>query len=208
MPIAGISKTTYVPATSCCLDCGHDLQRTAGKENRPVNMRAGCSVRLAQPGDAAQVAALLAELGYPDNPVEEVRRRLAMWERETAGLALVADRQGQVVGIIAVAAIPYLEREGRRGRIVALVVSSACRGRGIGRRLVDAAEEAASNLDCVTMEVTSSRSRTESHPFYRNLGYEDGGDRSARYIKDLVPGTSAVSHSTLFPRHHDPTAPA
>ena len=28
-----------------------------------MNMRAGCSVRLAQPGDAAQVAALLAELG-------------------------------------------------------------------------------------------------------------------------------------------------
>jgi hypothetical protein len=49
-----------------------------------------------------------------------------MWERETAGRALVAERQGQVVGIIAVTAIPYLEREGRRGRIVALVVSSAC----------------------------------------------------------------------------------
>jgi hypothetical protein len=32
-----------------------------------------------------------------------------MWERETAGLALVAERQGQVVGIIAVTAIPYLE---------------------------------------------------------------------------------------------------
>jgi ribosomal protein S18 acetylase RimI-like enzyme len=206
MPIAGISKTTYVPASPPCLDWRHDLQRTAG-ENRPVNMRAGCSVRLAQPGDAAQVAALLAELGYPDNPVEEVRRRLAVWERETAGLALVADRQEQVVGIIAVAAIPYLEREGRRGRIVALVVSSACRGQGIGRRLVDAAEEAASELDCVTMEVTSSRSRTGSHPFYRNLGYEDGGDRSARYIKDLVADT-AVSHGTLFPRHHDPTAPA
>jgi hypothetical protein len=56
------------------------------------------------------VAALLAELGYPDNRTEEVRRRLAMWERETAGIALVAERQGQVVGIIAVAAIPYLER--------------------------------------------------------------------------------------------------
>jgi predicted N-acetyltransferase YhbS len=105
----------------------------------------------------------------------------------TAGLALVAERQGQVVGIIAVTAIPYLEREGRWGRIVALVVSSACRGQGIGRRLVDAAEKAAGELDCIAMEVTSARSRTESHPFYRNLGYEDWGDRSARYLKDLVP---------------------
>ncbi len=169
-----------------------------------MNMRAGCSVRLAQPGDAAQVAALLAELGYPDNRTEEVRRRLAMWERETAGLALVAERQGQVVGIIAVTAIPYLEREGRWGRIVALVVSSACRGQGIGRRLVDAAEKAAGELDCITMEVTSRRSRTESHPFYRNLGYEDWCDRSARYLKDLVPGASG----TVFARHPDPTAPA
>lgn len=155
-----------------------------------MNMRAGCSVRPAQPGDAAQVTTLLAELGYPGNRTAEVRRRLAMWERDTAGLALVAERQGRVVGIIAVAAIPYLEREGRRGRIVALVVSSACRGLGIGRRLVGAAEEAAGELDCVTMEVTSSRRRTESHPFYRNLGYEDGGDRSVRYLKDLVPAAA------------------
>lgn len=173
-----------------------------------MNMRAGCSVRLAQPGDAAQVAALLAELGYPDNRTEEVRRRLAMWEREPAGRALVAERQGQVLGIIAVTAIPYLEREGRWGRIVALVVSSVCRGQGIGRRLVDAAEKAAGELDCITMEVTSRRSRTESHPFYRNLGYEDSGDRSARYLKDLVPGASAASYGTVFPRHPDPTAPA
>ena len=144
-------------------------------------------VRLAQPGDAAQVAALLAELGYPDNGTAEVRRRLAMWERETAGLALVAERQGQVVGVIAVTAIPYLEREGRWGRIVALVVSAACRGQGTGRRLVDAAEKAAAELGCIAMEVTSRRSRTESHPFYRNLGYADVDDRSVRYLKELHP---------------------
>jgi ribosomal protein S18 acetylase RimI-like enzyme len=129
-----------------------------------------------------------------------------MWERETAGLALVAERNGQVVGIIAVTAIPYLEREGRRGRIVALVVSSACRGQGIGRRLVDAAEKAAGELDCITIEVTSARSRTESHPFYRNLGYEDCGDRSARYLEDLVPAhprsaTVPFSRATPTRRH-------
>jgi GNAT superfamily N-acetyltransferase len=101
-----------------------------------------------------------------------------------------------VVGIIAVTAIPYLEREGRWGRIVALVVSSACRGQGIGRWLVDAAEKAAGELDCIAMEVTSARSRTESHPFYRNLGYEDRGDRSARYLKDLVPDASGRSCRT------------
>jgi GNAT superfamily N-acetyltransferase len=169
-----------------------------GREDQPVNMPAEFSVRPARPDDAPQVAGLLVELGYPDNPAREVRRRLVMWERETTGFALVAECQGQVAGVIAVAAIPYLEREGRWGRIVALVVSSACRRQGIGRRLVGAAEEAAGELGCVTMEVTSRRGRPESHPFYRNLGYEDCCDLSARYLRKLVPGTSPVSHDTSF----------
>jgi GNAT superfamily N-acetyltransferase len=158
-----------------------------------------CSVRSVQPDDAAQVAALLAELGYPDNQVADVRRRLALWAGETTSRALVAERRGQVLGIVAVTAIPYLEHEGRWGRIVALVVSSACRGQGIGRQLVQAAENAASELGCVVMEVTSARSRTESHLFYQNLGYRDWGDRSARYLKDLVPGASMTSYSSRFP---------
>jgi GNAT superfamily N-acetyltransferase len=55
------------------------------------------------------------------------------------------------VGIVAVTAIPYLERDGRWGRIVALVVSASCRGLGIGRHLVQAAEIAASDLGCVAI---------------------------------------------------------
>lgn len=164
-----------------------------------MNAQTRCVVRPAQPRDAAQVAALLAELGYPDNPVGQMRRRLAMWAHEKTSLALVADRNGQVLGAVAVTAIPYLEHEGRWGRIVALVVSPACRGQGIGRQLVEAAEKAASELGCITMEVTSARSRTESHPFYQTLGYQEWGDRSARYVKDLVPGASKISYASRFP---------
>jgi len=97
-----------------------------------VNTQARSAVRQAQPGDAEQVAALLAELGYPDNPVEQVRQRLAMWVHRETSLVLVADRNGQELGVVAVTAIPHLEHEGRWGRIVALVVSAACRGQGIG----------------------------------------------------------------------------
>src|SRR5437764_2666474 len=78
-------------------------------------------VRGARPDDAAEVAALLVELGYPDNGEAAVRRRLAIWEKEASGAVLVAERDGRVVGTIAVTAIPYLEREGRWGRLVALV---------------------------------------------------------------------------------------
>nr|WP_042178104.1 GNAT family N-acetyltransferase [Kibdelosporangium sp. MJ126-NF4]CEL12972.1 GCN5-related N-acetyltransferase [Kibdelosporangium sp. MJ126-NF4]CTQ98657.1 GCN5-related N-acetyltransferase [Kibdelosporangium sp. MJ126-NF4] len=145
------------------------------------------SLRRARPDDAADVAALLVELGYPDNEVAAVGQRLAMWAQEPAGVVLVAQLGGRVVGTVAVAAIPYLEQEGRWGRIVALVVSAECRGQGVGRQLVEAAEAAASGLGCVKMEVSSSRARTESHPFYRSLGYRDWADRSTRYLKDTSP---------------------
>jgi GNAT superfamily N-acetyltransferase len=155
-----------------------------GKGHQPVAERTTCSIRDAQPDDGAQVAVLLAELGYADNQTLGVRRRLELWAAEATSRALVAELDGQVLGIIAVTAIPYLEREGRWGRIVALVVSSACRGQGVGRLLVEAAENAASDLGCIAMEVTSARSRTDSHPFYQILGYQDWGQRllAARHL--------------------------
>jgi GNAT superfamily N-acetyltransferase len=156
------------------------------------------SVRGVQLDDAAEVAALLVELGYPGNREADVRRRLEVWATGASGAVLVAERDGRVVGTVAVTAIPYLEREGRWGRIVALVIAEELRGRGIGRRLVEAAEEVAADLGCVAMEVTSARARTGSHPFYRSLGYADWGDRSVRYLKDLVPGASATSYGARF----------
>jgi GNAT superfamily N-acetyltransferase len=151
-------------------------------------------IREASPDDAVKVAALLDELGYPENDVADVRERLTVWSREPAGIALVAEDDGCVVGVVAVTAIPYLEHEGRWGRVVALVVSAERRGRGIGRQLIEAAEQAAIGYGCVSMEVTSARRRTESHAFYRRLGYVDWCDRSARYQKDLVPGALSVSN--------------
>ncbi len=130
--------------------------------------RTTCSIRDAHPDDGVQIAALLAELGYPGNPAADVRRRLQLWQAEAASRALVAELDEQLLGIIAVTAIPYLEREGRWARIVALIVSSACRGQGIGRLLVEAAENVASELGCVAMAVTGALvSRMDSRPSTR-----------------------------------------
>ena len=138
-------------------------------------------IRAARTDDAEEVTALLAELGYPDNTVEDVRARLSGW----AGRVLVADDAGRVAGVVAVAVLPHFERAGSWGRIVAIVVGDAWRGMGLGRLLVDAAEQAARELGCVAMEVTSARHRVRAHHFYRTLGFEDRCDRSARFLKSL-----------------------
>jgi len=164
--------------------------------SREVGAASSPTVRPAGPQDAPGVAALLIELGYPGDSVEQVRERLARWARAENAAVLVAEYQARLAGVVAVTAIPYFEHEGSWGRIVALVVAEGNRGRGIGRLLVDSAEQAALELGCVTMELTSARRRPEAHAFYRALGYQDWCPLSARYVKDLVPGASASSYAT------------
>jgi GNAT superfamily N-acetyltransferase len=153
------------------------------------------TIRPARPQDAPGVAALLIELGYPGDSVEQVRERLARWGRAENATVLVAEYQARLAGAVAVTAIPYFEHEGSWGRIVALVVAEGNRGRGIGRLLVESAEQAALGLGCITMELTSARRRPEAHAFYRSVGYQDWCAHSARYVKDLVPGASASSYA-------------
>ncbi|GAB3731326.1 hypothetical protein GCM10027598_54290 [Amycolatopsis oliviviridis] len=143
-------------------------------------------IRQALTTDAPAVTPLLAQLGYPDNAVDDVRRRLERWERHPEGAAFVAVSGDGVVGVIAVVAIPLLEREGSVGRIVALVVDESQRGTGVGRELVTAAEEQALRWGCVAMEVSSSRRRTAAHAFYRARGYEDRCERSAKFYRTLT----------------------
>jgi GNAT superfamily N-acetyltransferase len=56
----------------------------------------------------------------------------------------------------------------------------ARRGRAIGPRLVNAAEEALVASGCRLVEVTSNLARTDAHRFYERLGYERTSVRLAR----------------------------
>ncbi len=69
-------------------------------------------VRPAIAEDAARIAGLLTELGYPAG-AGEVAERLAYWLPDQASQVLVAERDGVVVGCVSLHAIPYLERTGR-----------------------------------------------------------------------------------------------
>jgi len=147
--------------------------------------QAQTAIRPAAAADAPRLAELLTELGYPAS-AGAVHERLAYWLPDQASRVLIAERGGRIVGCLSLHAIPYLERTGRWMRIESLVVDQRERRAGTGRALVDAAEQLASEWDCLLIEVTSLRSRVDAHAFYRRLGYTDSCDRSGRFIKELA----------------------
>jgi GNAT superfamily N-acetyltransferase len=66
--------------------------------------------------------------------------------------------------------------------LIALIVSKAERGKGIGRTLVAAVESEARARCCGGIVLGSGAWRPDAHIFYRRLGYEETG---ARFKKRL-----------------------
>jgi GNAT superfamily N-acetyltransferase len=158
-----------------------------------MNWNADLSIRDAELGDAHQMAPLLTELGYPSTG-DEVIQRLAYWLADPMSLILVAEYHRRLIGCLSLHAIPYLERTGRWARIESLVVDQSFRGRGTGRSLIVAAENAARSWDCLAVEVTSLRTRADAHAFYERMGYADVCGSSGRFLKTLAD--SAIGSSS------------
>jgi GNAT superfamily N-acetyltransferase len=146
-------------------------------------------VRPATIHDAPELARLLTALGHPTT-AQSIIARWAEWIAEgNAGLVVSRD-EGTLSGLATLHRMMVLHRPMPVGRITALVVDAADRGRGIGRALVAAAEAELSRLGCGMVEVTSNIRLVDAHPFYLHLGYER---TSYRFSKALSPNGDPVS---------------
>jgi predicted N-acetyltransferase YhbS len=125
-------------------------------------------VRSMTPADAAAVASLCGELGYPTTP-EQARARLAAAHPDRDFMA-VAEDDGQVVGCIHVAVRTGLDID-PRPEITALVVTGTRRSHGTGAALVAAGEAWAIARGQSVIRVRSQVHRADAHRFYERLGY-------------------------------------
>ena len=137
-------------------------------------------IRDARSADVPALAALVGELGYPTPEATMAVRLDAMID--AGETVLVAERDGDIVGLLTVHVTPVLHRPTAVGRLTALVVAGRARGGGVGRSLVAAAEQLLAARGCGLVEVTSNRRRTDAHAFYQRLGYDV---TSLRFKKDL-----------------------
>ena len=94
----------------------------------------------------------------------------------------VAVAKGEVIGLVGVHRTVTVHRPAPVGRITILVVAEAAQDHGIGRILVEAAEQWCRKAGCRIIEVTSNDRRSAAHAFYRHLGYER---TSLRFMKEL-----------------------
>lgn len=132
---------------------------------------AGPRIRPITREDAAAVAALSGQLGYPV-AAEAIAARLErlLGRDDQLVLAAVA-ADGALAGWIHAAEQDLVEAE-RRCEILGLVVDGRRRRGGIGRGLVAEAERWAASRGLRQMSVRSNVRREESHPFYQAQGYD------------------------------------
>ncbi len=137
--------------------------------------------RIGKPDDAPELARLLTELGHPSTP-EEIAVSWSDWFREGNRAFVAETSASKLDGVITVHVMRVLHRRQPVGRITALIVDPAARGRGIGQALVVAAESFLRQHGCGLIEITSNDRLTDAHAFYRHFGYERTGIRLAKKI--------------------------
>jgi GNAT superfamily N-acetyltransferase len=141
------------------------------------------TIRSATSDDAAEVARLAGELGYPTAPAEAAAR-LALIVGNPKHAVLVAEtRGGKLAGWAHVEHRQSLEG-GERAELMGLVVDAAARRAGLGRLLLDSAEEWSRQRGLKALTVRSNAARRDSHPFYEAAGFEAEKTQHV-YVKPL-----------------------
>jgi GNAT superfamily N-acetyltransferase len=126
-------------------------------------------IRHALIDDAAEMARLAGELAYPMSTAEMARRLGVLLPNDRHYIAVAATGK-DLRGWVHVEHRFSLEG-GDRAELMGLVVDSSARRRGLGRDLVDVAENWARARGLSAVTVRSSAARELSHPFYEALGY-------------------------------------
>jgi GNAT superfamily N-acetyltransferase len=126
-------------------------------------------VRAMSRDDAADVARLAGELGYPADAATVTRRMEDVLDTPHAA-AVVAERDGRVVGWAHVEEKRTLV-EVHSAQLMALVVEEASRGEGVGAALLAAAESWAGERGIGRMLVATRVTRERAHAFYVREDY-------------------------------------
>lgn len=127
-------------------------------------------IRPARLDDAAAIAALTTQLGYPVEADHQARRLGPVLASDRDALLVATDAADRPIGWIHVQRRLFLEGDDQ-ALIAGLVVNEGHRSGGIGAALLVAAEAWAEAHALRSMRVMSRVERTGAHRFYERHGY-------------------------------------
>jgi len=130
------------------------------------------SIQFAAVSDLISLAKLFIELVGGKTDISKMREQFVFMESNPDYIVLVAKEGngavGSVMGIICHDLVgncnPFMVVEN-------VIVSSAHRGKGIGRRLMERIEEIAVEKSCDYIMFVSGNDRKGAHGFYESIGY-------------------------------------
>lgn len=157
-------------------------------------------IREAKPGEAETITGIINRAYEVESffkigdrtDVDEIRRFM------THDTFLVAESGGQLIGTVRVS------QHGREGHFGMLSVEQSLKGRGLGRKLVAAAEAWAIERGCDEMTLEVVNLRTELFPWYEKLGYSLCGTQP--WPEDSKERISQPAHFVLMRRDLPVTA--
>ena len=144
-------------------------------------------MREARHDDAAALAVLSGELGYPTTTAQSESRLRAILDSPGDLVLVACASDGRVCGWIHAFVAHRLEAD-PFAELGGFVVAERDRGRGVGLRLLAAAEDWARARGVTTLRIRSRTGRVETRGFYERRGY-------------AVTKTQNVFERTLADRH-------
>ncbi|MCS0652049.1 GNAT family N-acetyltransferase [Cytobacillus firmus] len=141
-------------------------------------------IRKATVNDIKEIANLMEHLGYPTT-IEKMKKRFSNIESSPDYHTLLASYDDKTVGMIGLVKGYYYELDGLYVRIVALVVDSNHRNKGIGKQLLKEAEIWAKKIGATGIGLNSGNrpERINAHKFYKKSGY---AEKSVGFAKRLI----------------------
>ena len=129
-------------------------------------------IRAFKDKDITPCVQLMADLGYPTDE-QSLQTRWRHLLQQADYHLLVVEENHQVLGFVGFQKMYFFETDGAYFRILALVVSSEHRRKGLATKLLDAVSDFARVEGCRALALNSGLTdqRSGAHQFYKQYGF-------------------------------------
>lgn len=146
-------------------------------------------MREASISDAESIHSLACELagvvGDANPDAEAVRSRLAELLEERRSRVLVAEREGEITGVVSVWIKPDLAHGDTIAEVPMLVVAGDRRGEGVGKLLMAEVQRLAAAEGASLIELVTTRHNSPAREFYHSLGFVEADLVALEFVGDL-----------------------